>query len=305
MLLLTDGTVMCQNENASDWWKLTPDQSGSYINGTWSQLASRPNSPEYYASAILRDGRVFVTGGEYNGGSSPVDLLAAEIYDPVADTWSNIPTPSGWTNIGDAPSCVLPDGRILLGSIIPDPLGNNNTAIYNPLANTWIPQANKDDSSSEETWTLLPDNTILVAECTNHPKAEKYNIGTDSWTPTGSTPSGHDLVQSSSASSNEIGPAILMPDGRVFGIGASGHTAIYSPSTGTWTAGPDFPTDPSNNLMQAFDAPACLLPNGKVLCIAGPPEPSGWAGPPSNFFEFDGTSLSPVPNPPHFWRKNL
>ena len=292
MLLLTDGTVMCQNENASDWWKLTPDQSGSYINGTWSQLASRPNSPEYYASAM-------------RGGSSPVDLLAAEIYDPVADTWSNIPTPSGWTNIGDAPSCVLPDGRILLGSIIPDPSGNNNTAIYNPLSNTWIPAANKDDSSSEETWTLLPDNTILVAECTNHPKAEKYNIGTDSWTPTGSTPSGHDLVQSSSASSNEIGPAILMPDGRVFGIGASGHTAIYSPSTGTWTAGPDFPTDPSNNLMQAFDAPACLLPNGKVLCIAGPPEPSGWAGPPSNFFEFDGTSLSPVPNPPHFWRKNL
>jgi hypothetical protein len=23
-----------------DWWKLTPDQSGSYINGTWSQGAA-------------------------------------------------------------------------------------------------------------------------------------------------------------------------------------------------------------------------------------------------------------------------
>ena len=76
MLLLTDGTVMCQNEGASDWWKLTPDQYGSYINGTWSSIANGPNAPEYYASAVLKDGRVFVAGGEYNNGDH-VNLLAA------------------------------------------------------------------------------------------------------------------------------------------------------------------------------------------------------------------------------------
>lgn len=68
MLLLTDGTVMCQNSDAFDWWKLTPDQSGDYVNGTWSALADGPNSPLYYASAVLRDGRVFVAGGEYDAG---------------------------------------------------------------------------------------------------------------------------------------------------------------------------------------------------------------------------------------------
>src|SRR5271165_1253289 len=33
---LTDGTVMVQGNNYSDWWKLTPDITGSYVNGTWT-----------------------------------------------------------------------------------------------------------------------------------------------------------------------------------------------------------------------------------------------------------------------------
>src|ERR1051326_6937453 len=72
MLLLTDGTVMCQNSNTVQWFKLTPDSSGSYVNGTWTQLANCPNPRLYFASAVLRDGRVFVAGGEAaereNGG---------------------------------------------------------------------------------------------------------------------------------------------------------------------------------------------------------------------------------------------
>src|SRR5215469_8508806 len=39
-LLLTDGTVIIHNANQSDWWRLTPDINGSYVNGTWSQFAS-------------------------------------------------------------------------------------------------------------------------------------------------------------------------------------------------------------------------------------------------------------------------
>jgi len=300
MFLLTDGTVMCQDEGAgnpgtANWWKLTPDGSGSYINGTWTQLASGPNAPLYYASAVLQDGRVFIAGGEYNNGSS-VDLSAAEIYDPVANSWTDIGTP-GWAAIGDAPCAVLPDGRVLVGSI-----KDTRTAIYDPVAPGWTAGPNKHDSSSEETWTLLADATVLVAECSAHPAAEKYVAASNSWVNAGSVPAGHDLVQSSAASTNEIGPAIAMPDGRVFAIGASGHNALYIPppignQPGTWQAAPDFPSS-GGALMEAFDAPAALLPNGKVLCIAGPRQADGWSGNPSHFFEFDGTSLAAVPDPP-------
>ena len=50
------------------------------------------------------------------------------------------------------------------------------------------------------------------------------------------------------------------------------------------------------------DAPACLLPNGRVLCVAGPVdglEKSYLT--PTYFFEFDPTSLNlvPITNPPN------
>jgi len=36
-ILLTDGTVMLADNGCQDWWKLTPDESGSYVNGTWTR----------------------------------------------------------------------------------------------------------------------------------------------------------------------------------------------------------------------------------------------------------------------------
>jgi hypothetical protein len=301
MLLLTDGTVMCQDEGAGfggtpNWWKLTPDLSGSYVHGTWSQLASGPNGPLFYASAVLRDGRVFVAGGEYNNGAG-AELLAAQIYDPINNFWTALPTPPGWTEIGDASCCVLPDGRVLLGSI-----NDNRCAIYNPATNTWAGAGSKANSRvSEETWTLLPDNTVLTVDCFGHPQAEKYVIATNQWVSAGSTPV--ELVEDSS---KEIGPAVLLPDGRAFAVGATGHTALYTMppvaiQSGTWVAGPSFPPQ-AGKTVGAKDAPACLLPNGRVLCVAGPVDgiASDYLGP-TYFFEFDpNTSTLPaITNPPN------
>src|SRR5439155_8990351 len=107
-----------------------------------------------------------------------------------------------------------------------------------------------------------------------------------------------DLVE---AASIEIGPAFLLPDGRVFAIGATAHTALYTPPAtatdpGNWVAGPDYPPDPSGRPLGAKDAPGCLMPNGKVLCVAGPVDGQRDSYlPPTLFFEFDGTSLVRVP----------
>ena len=242
MLLLTDGTIMCQESGGRGWWRLTPDHNGSYINGTWSALASMAHSRLYYASAVLADGKVFVAGGEYSDAGG--DTNTAEIYDPVINTWTAISAPPGWANIGDAPCAVLPDGRLLLGNI-----WSQKTAIYDPSNNTWTAAGNKEDNSSEETWTLLPDETVLTAECSNHPKSEKYVAAADKWVTAGNIPV--DLVQGSSI---EIGPALLLPNGHVFATGASGHTALYTPPNianqpGAWAAGPDFPMDGNGKLI--------------------------------------------------------
>jgi hypothetical protein len=315
MLLLTDGSIMCHEYQTSKWHKLTPDKKSDYAKGSWQALSSMPNNaplaqngptnaPLYFASAVLRDGKVFCAGGEYNGFAQP-DMLAAEIYDPVIDVWTPIATPVGWTNIGDASSCVLPDGRVLLGN------ANINsfptaTAIWNPESGTWSTGGNSLDLNSEEGWTLLPDGTVLCVQCTAVPHSQKYVIATNQWINAGST--GPTLpgnpVVTSSGTIYEMGPQILLPDGRVFAIGASGHTAFYTPPTtvptdaGTWAPGPDFPVGGGGQLMAAVDAPACLLPNGNVLCVVGPITSQGWSDP-TVFYEFNPTTqaLIPVPGP--------
>ena len=53
-LLLTDGTVLVQQIQAGAWWRLTPDNTGSYVNGTWTSIASMP-STRLGPSAVRRN----------------------------------------------------------------------------------------------------------------------------------------------------------------------------------------------------------------------------------------------------------
>ena len=291
-MLLTDGTVMCQDGGGAAWWKLTPDATGDYVNGTWSPLASMHNSRLYYTSAVLRDGRVLLAGGEYSDAGSETNK--AELYYPTLDLWVQIASPAGWAEVGDAPCCTLPDGRVLMGSI-----ESNETAIFDPVSETWSAGPNKDDSSSEETWVLLGDETVLAVECSAHPKAEKYVAAANQWVSAGTLPV--ELVQ---ASSIEIGPGMALPDGRAFFAGATGHTALYTPppianQPGSWAAGPDFPVGPGVDLLEAKDAPGCLMPNGKVLLVASPAGEGGSYPGPTHFFEFDpeAATMTAVPDP--------
>ena len=116
-MLLTDGGVMCQSE--ANWFKFTPDFEGSYLNGTWSSLASLPSSyePTYYGSAVLADGRVLIVGGEYNNGAFALTNMSA-VYDPAGDSWQMVSPPafSDFQCMGDTPAAVLPNGDFLAGA---------------------------------------------------------------------------------------------------------------------------------------------------------------------------------------------
>lgn len=312
MLLLTDGSVLAQDKGTCLWWRLRPDRAGRYAQGEWKATGASVNAPLYFASAVLVDGSVFVAGGEYsNNVPQPTDLCTAERYDPVAETWSALQTPPGWTAIGDAPCCVLPDGRVLVGNIMGAPC-----AIWDPVAGAWSATAPKlNGSSSEETWTLLPDGGVLTIDCApavpSQPgqpdNSELFRLDADppaSWIANGTTPA--PLVE---VSSSEIGPAILLPNGSVFCLGATGATALFAPSNdstqpGVWTAGPNVPVGAGGALLGAKDAPACLLPNGRVLCAVGPVDGAkdSYAGP-TSFFEFDpagagAAAWAALPTPP-------
>jgi hypothetical protein len=308
MLLLTDGTVVAHQSNSPNWYRLTPNSAGSYDNGTWSSIAPMPpnpaiaavnNGPTYgplfFGSAVLKDGTMLVIGGEYNVGKS-CDLAAATLYNPVANSWTNLTTPSGWANVGDVPLCVMPDGRVLLGN-----LNSNGTAFFDPVTKTYTAGPNKGDRCAEESFSLMPDGTVVAVDCTAIPQAEKYVPSTNSWVSAGSTPS--TLPQACPGIVPEIGPSVLLPSGHLFVIGATGNTAIYTPPAipsqpGTWAAGPSL-KNASGATIYPIDAPAALLPNGKVLLAGSPGPPCGFPGP-TVFFEYDPNTntvaLVPVPS---------
>jgi hypothetical protein len=290
MLLLTDGTVLCQGVSTRKWYRYTPAADGSYLNGTWATMADSAHAPLYYASGVLRDGRVIVAGGEYDAGAA-VWLLNVEMYDPQANTWTTLPNPPGWVRIGDAPGCVLPDGRFFLGQV-----AARNTAIYDPATNTWTGADDKINTVSEESWSLLYDGTVHAVDCSNPPNAEKYIIASNEWVPAGTTLD--TLVDSIS----EIGASVLLPDGRIFVIGATNFTALYTPppianQVGTWARGPSIPQVNPGQPLGAVDAPACVLPNGKVLFTVGPITSPASFNPPTFFMEYDpvANSISSVP----------
>jgi hypothetical protein len=284
-LLLTDGRVIVQDTDASDWWTLTPDENGSYVKGTWKQVASLQAgyAPLYHASAILPDGRLVIQGGEYNGGNTEVWTNLGAIYDPVKNKWTPLAAPSGWSQIGDAQSVILNDGTFMLA----DPFDEADAQLdATTLAYTVLPGTGKADRNDEEGWALLPNGKVLTVDAIDAPNSELFDPATQDWSTAGST-----IVRLEDPNSQEIGPMVLRPNGVVFATGANasgaGHTSNYSTKTGQWTAGPDIP-----NGLSIADGPAALLVNGNVLIMAGP----GVFGNGIQFFEWNGTSFTTVPN---------
>jgi hypothetical protein len=308
--LLTDGTVMIQefdtiygvNAPTTRWWRLSPDNTGSYTSGSWSRLADCHVARKYFASAVLADGRVVICGGEYtvsNGVPQETETNACEIYDPVANSWSTFKGPSAgsppalWSNIGDSPCAVLPDGSFLMGSYT-----NANVAKLDPATLNWTTMNQRPtDSSSEESWVLMPDNTIATPSDISPGVAWVYSIATDQWNRGNNLT--NNVIQPVPGDVGEIGPGLLRYDGTAFFIGGNQNTAIYSASAATqWTNGPTIPPVSGQN-QGVMDGPGAILVDGNILVGVAPINSSGGYLSPCTFFEHDGTTFNQTSSPPN------
>ncbi len=304
LLLLSDGTVMAKSlsggsdGNGNAWYKLTPDNHGSYVNGTWTTLASMHDTRLYFSSQVLMDGRVFVAGGEYpqDEPNGIIGRATAEIYDPVANSWTQIDPPislldpnmlspifaSNFQAFADSVSEILPNGRVLVAPVAPNAYGG--TLEYDPATNAWSAGpilANNVAYQDEASWVKLPDRSILSIDPfgTN---SQRFIPSTNTWIPDSDVP-----VELYDPFGRELGAGFLLPNGKAFFLGSTGRTAIYTPSgsnnPGVWVAGPDIP-----NSQGTPDAAAAMMVNGRILCAVSPVPTSGnHFPPPTSFYEYD------------------
>jgi len=294
--LLTDGTVLLHEEQDSTpqkWYKLTPDSTGSYVNGTIKPIASTAAGygPFYFGSVVLPDGRYIIEGGEYNLGSAVWTNMGA-IYDPVKNKWTPVNPPAGWSQIGDAQAILLANGTYTQASCC---VGVDQ-AYFIPKTLKWTNLTNtgKADRFDEEGWGLLPNGDILTVDAIDAPNSEVFNPATKKWTSAGST-----IVRLEDPGSQEVGPLVLRPDGTVFAAGAApagsaGHTSIYNTATKKWKPGPDFPKV-NGVALACDDAPSAVEINGNVIVMTAP----AVFGTGAVFFEWNGTKLTKIAGPPN------
>lgn len=307
-MLLTDGTVMVQAVESGNWYRLAPDLSGNYLNGTWTGAASLQSgyTPYAYASAVLPDGRMIIEGGERDSTNAMVQTNQGAIFDPTKNTWTPVSPPAGWTNIGDASSVVLPNGTFMMtGCCSP---GNDEMALLDAQNLTWTvinapkPDADLQEDSGdltndEEGWVLLPSGKILTVELFMYPggpppgsKSDLFDPTTNTWSSAAPLPASiGNPCGAGDQFSAEMGPMVLRPDGTVLAVGGNAATAVYDTNSGTWSEGP------SNGANGSADGPGVVLPDGNVffmvsygLGVGGPN--GGCYEPPSYFLEYSGGS---------------
>jgi streptogramin lyase len=209
----------------------------------------------------LPNGKILITGGAVNPDSSGA-LASAELYDPVAHTFTNV----GPMNVAraDHTATLLPNGKVLIAGGFNDNGVVSSAELFDPVANTFtLLAAPMTSSRAEHTATLLANGKVLIAGGNNN----TTSLGTaEIFDPTAGT---FTATSHSMTTVRQIQHADLLPNGRVLISGgfdannnALASAEIYDPNADTFTATGGMTTARGNH-------GSALLYNGQVLVAGG------------------------------------
>jgi MYXO-CTERM domain-containing protein len=269
-------------------------------DGTWTAAPMNPGVGQAFGLWLLTDGTVLSHGQALNNWV----VLVPDAKGSYANgTWK--PVASSVHARGGAQQHLLRDGRFFQagGEYIDGPDCTTalcpTTEIYDPVANTWTPEATAPYDIGDTGSATLADGRILDSTRSNS-SIQIYDPVANKWTVSGTMPlqNGDENSWASLQNGGVLavgyqtdGAAIYNPatgkwirtgqvpsgfntgdtggisqmfDGRVFVYGLSGQSYIYTPGAtaadpGTWALGPKM-----LNGDEAEDEFSDTLPNGKV-----------------------------------------
>lgn len=201
-----------------------------------------------HGAAPLADGRVLVTGGNFNARP----LASTEIYDPRTDSWVEVaPLPAPRVRFSIA---ALPDGRVLVAgglSRIGQPLGSS--FIYEPDHDRWVAGPNLAFARVQHAAVTLPSGDVLFigGQFAASNTAERYDVRRNIFTFAGT------LIRP-----RLVEQAVVLPGGRVLITGGS----LELPGRTDWVPVADAEIwDPATNLWSAFASPALSRALGDLV----------------------------------------
>jgi hypothetical protein len=111
--LLSSGSVLAAG-GFGETATMTTAEVYDPVSGTWQVTGSLATSRDFHTATLLPNGWVLVAGGATNTGldDAPVSLASAEIYNPVAGTWSS--SGSLTTARQEHTATLLPNGSVLV-----------------------------------------------------------------------------------------------------------------------------------------------------------------------------------------------
>ena len=234
--------------NAGDWCQVV-ESTGELANallldpitGTVTSTSDMTQGRSNPTATPLLDGRVLVTNGFLaNMAVPPYDPATAELYDPVAGTFTATGSMVGDVREPyDGTATLLSDGRVLFagGTVIVASTGYLTTAsaqIYDPKTGTFALTGQMAAPRQGHAATLLKDGRVLVVGgYTSDPAdgslesavtAELFDPTTGTFRPTGAIVD----VPGSDGGIRGSNSATLLSDGRVF-VAGTGVAEIFQP----------------------------------------------------------------------------
>jgi hypothetical protein len=167
-VLVLGGDVTAATDGAG--WSSLPATAEVFdpVSGTSQAVGPLVARRTMFATALLPDGRVLISGGyDPTKAGNPEAAATAEIFDPATGTFTA--TGSMRTARGAHTSLTLPDGRVLVfGGVTGNwggaPRGNAEAPleIFDPAAGVFSPAASVGDTSSGFAAVVLADGHVLV-----------------------------------------------------------------------------------------------------------------------------------------------
>jgi hypothetical protein len=246
---------------------------------SWSTAAADPAVRDYATATVLtagpNAGKVLVAGGSVyvSGSYDNTAALSAELYDPIANSWSLAGSLSTARSFHTA--TVLANGDVMVaggqGPQTGVPIAS--CEIYNAVTNSWSTAASLASARSGHNAALLGNGKVLVVSGNSGANGLTPSTAAELYDPTLNAWSGAGTV----ITPRTQGTASLLVNGKVLvsgGINLQGVslTELYDPAANSWSAGPALPVPAAGTAVTLAGGDVLLLGSSSdALDILAPP----------------------------------